>query len=45
MTTHSDDNQLAMDEKVPDDISNKDINEENDEECNVMSDPCDNSNA
>ena len=32
MTTQSDDNQLAMEEKVSDDIRNKEINEEDDED-------------
>ena len=32
MATHSDDNQLAMEEKVSDDIRNKEINEEDDED-------------
>ena len=30
MTTHSDDNQLAMEEKVPDDNKNRDITEDDD---------------
>ena len=36
MATHSDDNQLSMEEKVPDDIKNKDITEEDDENVNIF---------
>ena len=35
MTTHSDYNQLAMEEKVPDDIKSKDITEDDEEVRNV----------